>query len=179
MVTLTMASTPHRLALLIPKKLAALPGIQHLPWRVPFKHFPQTLQLIIAEKVTCHMLKEQLEDGDLDFLEDSVLRVQIRDLNFDWGVSKRRGHLIFSPGNDRADTTFSGNSKEFLLLASRREDPDTLFFQRRLSIEGSTELGLQVKNLIDSVDMDELPTAINHALYLSADFIEALPQQTT
>jgi len=53
--------------------------------------------------------------------------------------------------------SISGNWREFLLLASRQEDPDTLFFRRRLVIEGDTELGLGVKNLIDSLDPDVLP----------------------
>ena len=34
----------------------------------------------------------------------------------------------------------------------REEDPDTLFFNRKLHIEGDTELGLITKNLLDSVD---------------------------
>jgi predicted lipid carrier protein YhbT len=42
-------------------------------------------------------------------------------------------------------------------LVSRQEDPDTLFFLRRLMIEGDTELGLAVKNLLDSRDPDDLP----------------------
>jgi predicted lipid carrier protein YhbT len=33
------------------------------------------------------------------------------------------------------------------MIAARKQDPDTLFFQRRLVIEGDTELGLYVKNL--------------------------------
>lgn len=170
-----MASTPHKLALFIPKKLAALPGIQYLPWRTPFKFLPKAVQHTVAAKVSNYLFKQQLIDGDLDFLEDAELRVQIKDLNFDWQVTMEQGRLVFTQGNDAADTTFSGNSKEFLLLASRREDPDTLFFQRRLSIEGDTELGLQIKNLIDSVDLDEFPESLNHALYLTADFVEALP----
>ena len=56
-----------------------------------------------------------------------------------------------------ASVTISGNWREFLLLASRQEDPDTLFFRRRLVIEGHTELGLALKNLIDSLDPDVLP----------------------
>ena len=35
----------------------------------------------------------------------------------------------------------------------RQEDPDTLFFHRRLSIEGDTELGLLVKNLLDRIEL--------------------------
>ncbi|HEX9812240.1 MAG TPA: SCP2 sterol-binding domain-containing protein [Burkholderiales bacterium] len=47
-----------------------------------------------------------------------------------------------------------GGLRDFLALVRRREDPDTLFFQRRLCIEGDVEAGLHVKNLIDSLDYD-------------------------
>ena len=40
-----------------------------------------------------------------------------------------------------------------MLLARRQEDPDTLFFSRRLSMEGDTELGLLVKNTIDAIEL--------------------------
>jgi predicted lipid carrier protein YhbT len=39
-----------------------------------------------------------------------------------------------------------------MLLARRQEDPDTLFFSRRLSMEGDTELGLLVKNTLDAIE---------------------------
>ncbi|MDF1589771.1 MAG: SCP2 sterol-binding domain-containing protein [Gammaproteobacteria bacterium] len=171
-----MATTPHKLALFIPKTLATLPCIHYLPWRTPFKLLPKSIPLTIAAKVSNYLFKQQLIDGDLDFLEDAVLRIQINDLGFDWQVCVQQNQLVFSAGSQTADTTFSGNSKEFLLLASRREDPDTLFFQRRLSIEGNTELGLQIKNLIDSIDLDQFPVFLNQALYLTADFVEALPR---
>ena len=51
---------------------------------------------------------------------------------------------------DQGEATIRGGWREFLCLATRREDPDALFFQRRLVIEGDTELGLTVKNLLDS-----------------------------
>jgi len=171
-----MTTAPHKLALFIPKTLAALPGIHYLPWRTPFKLLPTPIQLIVATKVSNYLFKQQLIEGDLNFLEDALLRIQIKDLGFDWQVCVHQSQLVFSAGGQTADTTFSGNSKEFLLLASRREDPDTLFFQRRLSIEGNTELGLQIKNLIDSIDLDEFPKIFNQALYLTADFVEALPR---
>ncbi len=52
------------------------------------------------------------------------------------------------------DVRISGTLHDFLLLATRREDPDTLFFNRRLNIEGDTATGLHVKNLIDALDYD-------------------------
>ena len=50
------------------------------------------------------------------------------------------------------DLAFRANLSAFLQLATRQEDPDTLFFNRTLSIEGDTELGLVVKNMLDAVD---------------------------
>ena len=38
-------------------------------------------------------------------------------------------------------------------LAMRKEDPDTLFFSRRLSMQGDTELGLLLKNTLDSLEL--------------------------
>ena len=34
--------------------------------------------------------------------------------------------------------------------------PTPLFFQRRLQMEGDTELGLEVKNFLDGLDVDSL-----------------------
>ncbi|OZA14729.1 MAG: hypothetical protein B7X94_00515 [Hydrogenophilales bacterium 17-62-8] len=55
-------------------------------------------------------------------------------------------------GRSAPDLTISAAARDFLLLLSRREDPDTLFFSRRLVSEGDTELGLTVKNLLDALD---------------------------
>ena len=40
-----------------------------------------------------------------------------------------------------------------MMLALRKEDPDTLFFSRRLCMEGNTELGLLVKNTLDAQEL--------------------------
>ena len=50
------------------------------------------------------------------------------------------------------DLIFRANLSAFLQLAARQEDPDTLFFNRSLSIEGDTELGLVVKNMLDAME---------------------------
>jgi predicted lipid carrier protein YhbT len=55
-------------------------------------------------------------------------------------------------GRGEPDLTISATARDFLLLLGRREDPDTLFFSRRLVSEGDTELGLTVKNLLDALD---------------------------
>jgi len=58
-----------------------------------------------------------------------------------------------------------------MMLAARSVDADTLFFQRRLKIEGDTELGLSLKNFLDAQDLSGLPFAglINTALQKAID----------
>jgi len=52
------------------------------------------------------------------------------------------------------DVRIRGTYADFWLMATRAEDPDTLFFNRRLAIEGDTETGLTLKNLLDALEYD-------------------------
>lgn len=62
--------------------------------------------------------------------------------------------------NEQADVSFTACAEDFVRLALRLEDPDTLFFNRRLVIEGNTDLGLAVKNMLDAVELEELAAAM-------------------
>ena len=159
----------------LPRTLARLPGISRLPWPGPLALVPAPVERAAAEAAGNRALASQLADGDVDFLERRSLRIRVIDLGCDWLVTKTGPRLRFSAGGDGAEAIFAGDARSLLLLAARREDPDTLFFQRRLVIEGDTELGLQVKNLIDSVDFDELPAPLTRALGFGAAFAAALP----
>lgn len=69
----------------------------------------------------------------------------------------------------RPDLMISARARDFLALALREEDPDTLFFNRRLVMEGDTDLGLLVKNTLDAVDWPRLePEALHPFRLLSA-----------
>jgi predicted lipid carrier protein YhbT len=87
-------------------------------------------------------------------LEGRSLRIHVADagLRFDYtwrdGAFRAARHDVAEP-----DLTFRADAWDFHCLLQRREDPDTLFFSRRLVIEGDTELGLMVKNTLDSIDM--------------------------
>jgi O2-independent ubiquinone biosynthesis accessory factor UbiT len=60
----------------------------------------------------------------------------------------------------KADVTFTATAPDFARLALRLEDPDTLFFNRRLLIEGDTDLGLRVKNMLDAVELETAAAAL-------------------
>lgn len=77
-----------------------------------------------------------------------AIRVKDIGLSLRFTVTQRG----FAPDSGTPELTISAAARDFLLLLSRREDPDTLFFSRRLVSEGDTELGLTVKNLLDALD---------------------------
>ena len=57
-----------------------------------------------------------------------------------------------------------GEVTDLMLLASRLEDADTLFFHRRLQLTGDVELGLTVRNLLDQLPWESLPRPLRTAL---------------
>lgn len=136
----------------------------------PVNHTPFILQRLLLEAALKHIFAETIRDGDFEFLRDRHLKVEIADLKLCWYFSFN-GRRITVTRHAQADTTISGGLREFLLLMSRQEDPDTLFFQRRLQISGDTELGLEVKNMLDTIDLDNLPTPIRRGLDRTASIL--------
>lgn len=120
------------------------------------RHIPFALQRLALEQSLNRVFAAPLAEGAFDMLSGCWLRLQVRDLNLAWYLTLgERGLQVAEQA--MAQVSISGNWGDFLLLASRKEDPDTLFFRRRLVIEGDTELGLAIKNLLDSLDPDNLP----------------------
>lgn len=139
--------------------------------RSPIDLLPKSVQKKALLEVLQRVFHESLQDGDFDFLQGKWLKVEIRDLDLRWFISFENQRLIVADNVKDEDVSFSGDLNELILIAGRKEDPDTLFFQRRLLIEGDTELGLEVKNLMDSVDLQQLPTAGQILLQQLADFV--------
>lgn len=86
-------------------------------------------------------------------LTSKKIRIKVSDaqLTFDF---KWNGNRFYSYQHlNSTDLTISATAYDFFLLARRLEDPDALFFSRRLIIEGDTELGLIVKNAIDAIEL--------------------------
>ncbi|MCW8834724.1 MAG: SCP2 sterol-binding domain-containing protein [Colwellia sp.] len=124
------------------------------------------------------VFKEALEDGDFEFLQDKWLKIAITDLQLTWWLSFDDDKLIMASSEEMAanniseDVSFSATGDDLVLIAGRKQDPDTLFFQRRLKVEGDTELGLEVKNLIDAIDIEQLPSSVHSLVAYSADFLQ-------
>lgn len=139
---------------------------------VPVKLTPFALKRQVLEQLLGWQFQQALEDGELAFLEGRWLSIDVRDIGLKWYTSVENDRLIVSDSAE-ADVSFSADASDLLLIAARKQDPDTLFFQRRLTIEGDTELGLYVKNLMDAIELEQMPKALRVALLQLANFVEA------
>lgn len=151
---------------------------------VPVKLAPFALKRQVLEQVLSWQFRQALAEGELEFLEGRWLSIHVRDIGLLWYTSVVDGRLVVSQQAD-ADVSFSADASDLLMIAARKQDPDTLFFQRRLVIEGDTELGLYVKNLMGAIELEQMPKALRVMLLQLADFVEAglkspqKPEQTS
>lgn len=116
-------------------------------------------------------LARHLPEDTQRALEGRKLRILARDVGVGFDFTWRQGKFsAMPPGGDIA-LTISASTRDFWLMAQRQEDPDTLFFSRRLSMEGDTELGLMVKNTLDAIDL----SVFAPASILPAGLLRRLP----
>ena len=99
-----------------------------------------------------------LAEDSLNLLEGRTFLIDVLDTGGRAAFTFRNG--LFRPlfsTPETPDLAFRANLSAFLQLAARQADPDTLFFNRELSIEGDTELGLIVKNMLDAMEWPSFP----------------------
>ena len=114
------------------------------------RRLPAAPPSLAFSAVANRLLWPALKSLDWQALLDRRYAIRVKDLGLTLRFTvTQRG---FVPDSGAPDLTISASASDFLLLLSRREDPDTLFFSRRLVSEGDTELGLTVKNLLDALD---------------------------
>ncbi|MDO4904789.1 MAG: SCP2 sterol-binding domain-containing protein [Lautropia sp.] len=111
--------------------------------------YPGSVLLVATINLT---LARQLPEDVKAALTGKRMAIRVRDAGvaFDFSWNGQR----FVPSAPQADTdlVIIANAQDFILLAQRQQDPDTLFFNRRLVMEGDTELGLIVKNTLDALE---------------------------
>jgi predicted lipid carrier protein YhbT len=110
------------------------------------------------------VLAAPLAAGDFDELAGRRLGVEATDLGQRWIVKVAQRSLEVLPPATPAEAVVRGEVTDLLLMASRLEDADTLFFHRRLQLTGDVELGLLVRNLLDQLPWDGLPRPLRLAL---------------
>jgi len=130
-----------------------MPGLPFI-LSVPLKILPLKYHSRVLVKVLNFILSENIIEGDLDFLESKRACICVTDINIKYYISFDNNRLVAIAPEINNDIKIEANVYDFLQLAGRQEDPDTLMFQRRLVLQGNTELGLEIKNLLDSIDIE-------------------------
>lgn len=111
---------------------------------------PPTLALVSALNLALGRL---IPREPLAMLKDKrfVIRVKDAGMTLRFAYNGRSFHPVLAASP--ADLTITARARDFLALLLREEDADTLFFNRRLVMEGDTDLGLLVKNTLDGVEL--------------------------
>ena len=137
------------------KKLVSPPAIGWVSTKVP-----STINCIATQMIINHTFCEQIADGDFDFLQNRMLQIEILDAGLYVGLSFNQNKITcthFDNTSIEADATLSIDTPNAISLIQQQVDPDTLFFQRKLKINGDTELAHNVKNTIDTLDPEVIP----------------------
>ncbi|MCB1844720.1 MAG: SCP2 sterol-binding domain-containing protein, partial [Halioglobus sp.] len=93
------------------------------------------------------------DGGELDFLKDRTIALEVSDLGWSWPITLAAGRLLICPRSAVPATRIRADTGALFMIAVGETDPDTLFFQRRLVVEGDTELGLALKNFLQATEV--------------------------
>ncbi len=120
----------------------------------PFELVPNTISNKIIIKIFNNVFFRAIEDGDLNFLENNWVLIEVTDIKLSFSLGLKSGRLVYNQQRQQTNLHISAESCDFLAMVTRKTDPDTLFFQRKIKMQGSTELGLYVKNFLDAFDVE-------------------------
>lgn len=119
-----------------------------------FSKFNEKMPLFIKrsliETPLNSIFDQHLYDDEFEILESRYITLHVTDIALRVTLSLRNQSLQIVDRD--GDVVISGTLESFIKLAKRTEDADSLFFQRQLKVEGDTELGLGIKNLLDSLE---------------------------
>ena len=130
------------------------------------KLIPENIINFGSEQLLNRFFKEEILSGELDFISEKTVEIKVKDIDLSLFLTLKGGQLksLKSPAN--ADVKLSADGDALLLLIYGKVDPDTLFFNRKLMVKGNTELGLHLKNFLDTIEVNQ---KLPRALYLIGD----------
>ncbi|OIQ81865.1 SCP-2 sterol transfer family protein [mine drainage metagenome] len=131
------------------------------------EHLPSWPPSFVLSRVLDLVLNDIIRRGELQALHGKQIYIHVTDaglhLHFSIDAS---GFYAIAHQSTPPDLAISATAHDFYQLATRREDSDTLFFSRRLVVEGDTELGLITKNILDGIELPN-PASLHPANLLT------------
>ncbi|MHB1246585.1 MAG: ubiquinone anaerobic biosynthesis accessory factor UbiT [Sulfuriferula sp.] len=121
-----------------------------------FALLPPAPHSVLLAAALNRVLGRSIQPKQLLLLQNKSVCVRVTDARLSFFLGADHRGFVARRFSQVPDLTIGACARDFLRLALRAEDPDTLFFGRRLYMEGDTELGLLIKNLLDSIDASQL-----------------------
>ena len=123
-----------------------------------------SLALAIALNV---FLRRKLPDELYERLAGREVSIEVRNPSFRVSFRVQGRHFVPVRPSAEPYLRFRASARDLALIAAREEDADTLFFQRRLVVEGDTEVALLVKNTLDGIEAPRTRALLRRGLKIA------------
>jgi predicted lipid carrier protein YhbT len=140
----TTLHDPH-----LPRGLPPLLAPLHRRVRALVRRLPLAPPSFVLAQALNRWLLPRLPADARAALLGRVVELEVTD--FGLRVRLRLGEGGFAPGAGAPVLRIAASADGWRLLARGEDDPDRLFFERVLVMEGDTELGLVLKNTLDAI----------------------------
>jgi predicted lipid carrier protein YhbT len=102
------------------------------------------------------LLMHRLDDDLRQRLEGQAVRISVTDAGFEFVFRVSRGRCVALDDAQAPGLRVAATAADFAAVAAGTIDSDTLFFQRRLVLEGDVELATMVRNTLDALEFPQL-----------------------
>ena len=121
--------------------------------RATLSRLPSYPPSLLFSKALNLALGRIIQPERLESLHGKLIDIHVADVGLHFYFTINSSGFVACPAGKTPDLSLSASAHDFLRLAMRKEDPDALFFSRRLAVEGDTELGLIARNTLDAMEM--------------------------
>ncbi|HQY09335.1 MAG TPA: SCP2 sterol-binding domain-containing protein [Burkholderiaceae bacterium] len=115
------------------------------------EHLPSAPPSTLAAMALNRWLLHRLPDDARAALQGRVVALHVSDFGMRVRLRLEPAGFVAAADRGGSDLCIRATAGGYLRLARGDEDPDRLFFERELVMEGDTELGLVLKNSLDAI----------------------------
>ena len=121
--------------------------------RVLLRVFPQSLHLLGFRMTLAYLIRRNPGlQNKLTIIEGKSFRLEASDIGKSYSFYVKNGQVkVFWKGLESPDVVMRGAFGTLWDLLCRRADADSLFFSRKLVVEGDVQASMFLKNLIESL----------------------------
>lgn len=109
-------------------------------------------------------LRRKLPPELFEKLRGREVEIAVKDRALRAAFRVRESHFVPVRPSGAPHLRFRASVRDFARIAAREADADTLYFQRRLVVEGDTESALLVKNTLDTLEFPRTRALLRRGL---------------